>query len=42
MCWSTGREPIAQPPGNETLARPKRASKGPSARMLARMVFTSS
>jgi hypothetical protein len=42
MCWSTGREPMAQPPGNDTLAVPKRASSGPSTMMLARMVFTRS
>jgi hypothetical protein len=42
MCWSTGREPMAQPPGSDTRAWPKRASSGPSARMDARMVFTSS
>ena len=29
MCWSTGREPMAQPPGSETVASPKRASSGP-------------
>ena len=40
MCWSTGREPIAQPPGSETQASPKRASSGPSTRIEARMVFT--
>ena len=42
MCWSTGREPIAQPPGKDTLARPKRASNGPSANTEARMVLTNS
>ena len=42
MCWSTGREPIAQPPGNETSAAPNLASKGPSTSTEARMVFTSS
>ena len=42
MCWSTGREPMAQPPGSDTRAWPKRASSGPRARMEARMVFTSS
>src|SRR3990167_1890184 len=42
MCWSTGREPMAQPPGSDTRARPKRASNGPSTRMDARMVLTSS
>src|ERR1035441_8266639 len=38
----TGRAPIAQPPGSETSARPKRASSGPSTRIEARMVLTSS
>ena len=42
MCWSTGREPIAQPPGSDTSAAPKRASSGPSTRIEARMVLTSS
>src|SRR5690349_7170017 len=42
MCWSTGREPIAQPPGNETSASPKRATSGPSTRIEARMVRTRS
>src|SRR5574343_450068 len=42
MCWSTGRLPMAQPPGSDTLASPKRASVGPSTRIEARMVFTSS
>jgi len=41
-CWSTGRRPIAQPPGSETRASPQRASSGPSARIDARIVFTSS
>src|SRR5712691_3558239 len=41
-CWSTGRRPIAQPPGSDTLARPQRASSGPSTSTEARMVFTSS
>src|SRR6185503_1148840 len=40
MCWSTGRSPIAQPPGSDTRASPQRASSGPSARIDARMVFT--
>ena len=39
---STGRAPIAQPPGVDTRAWPKRASSGPSARNDARIVFTSS
>jgi hypothetical protein len=42
MCWSTGREPMAQPPGSDTGASPKRASSGPSTRIDARMVLTSS
>src|ERR1700712_2636963 len=42
MCWSTGREPMAQPPGSDTVASPKRASSGPSTMMLARIVLTSS
>ncbi|CFN70142.1 Uncharacterised protein [Bordetella pertussis] len=42
MCWSTGRWPIAQPPGRLTRAWPKRASSGPSTRIEARMVLTSS
>src|SRR5262245_57552359 len=41
-CWSTGRAPIAQPPGNDTRARPVRASSGPSTRTDARIVLTSS
>src|SRR3989344_2835952 len=42
MCRSTGREPMAQPPGKATSASPKRATIGPSTRIDARMVFTSS
>ena len=38
----TGRAPMAQPPGSDTSALPKRASSGPSTRIDARMVFTSS
>ena len=41
-CWSTGREPMAQPPGRLTCASPKRARVGPSTRIEARMVFTNS
>ena len=37
----TGRAPIAQPPGSDTSAVPKRATNGPSTRIDARMVFTS-
>ena len=48
MAWSpatwmfTGRAPMAQPPGNDTSADPNRATSGPSTRIDARMVFTSS
>ena len=42
MCRLTGREPMAQPPGSDTLASPKRATSGPSTRMEARMVLTRS
>ena len=42
MCWSTGREPMAQPPGSDTRAWPKRASSGPSTRIEARIVLTRS
>ena len=42
MCRSTGREPIAQPPGSETSASPCFASSGPSTSTEARMVLTSS
>ncbi len=48
MAWSpatwmfTGREPMAQPPGSETSALPNRASSGPSTRIEARIVLTSS
>src|ERR1700738_1199516 len=38
----TGRAPIAQPPGSDTSARPNRATSGPSTRIAAPMVFTSS
>ncbi len=41
-CKSTGRAPIAHPPGNETRAAPTRAIKGPSVSTDARIVFTSS
>ena len=37
-----GRAPMAQPPGSETRARPLRATSGPSTRLEARIVFTSS
>src|SRR5678815_3000595 len=39
-CWSTGRCPMAQPPGSDTRAWPVRASSGPSTSTEARMVFT--
>ena len=42
MCWSTGREPIAQPPGSDTTAAPWRATSGPNTRIEARIVLTSS
>ena len=42
MCWSTGRAPMAQPPGSDTRASPQRASSGPSTSIEARMVLTSS
>ena len=41
-CRLMGRAPMAQPPGIETRARPQRATSGPSTRLDARMVFTSS
>ena len=37
---SIGLVPIAHPPGNETLAWPNLASKGPSTNIPARIVFT--
>ena len=33
---------MAQPPGNDTSASPKRATKGPNTRIEARMVLTKS
>ena len=39
---STGRVPMAQPPGSETLASPQRPSSGPSTQKLARILETSS
>jgi hypothetical protein len=42
ICRLTGREPIAQPPGNDTSASPKRATSGPSTRIEARIVLTRS
>ena len=42
MSRSTGRVPMAQPPGSETLASPKRASSGAITQKLARMRETSS
>src|SRR5438067_2159638 len=41
-CWSTGRRPMAQPPGSDTRARPQRARSGPRTSTEARMVFTRS
>jgi hypothetical protein len=40
-CRSTGRVPMAQPPGSDTRAWPQRASSGPSTQKLARMRETS-
>jgi len=37
-----GRAPMAHPPGNETRARPQRATSGPRTSVEARMVLTSS
>ncbi len=42
MCRSTGRIPIAQPPGSDTRASPNRATSGPSTRIDARIVLTRS
>ena len=39
---STGRVPMAQPPGSDTRASPMRASRGASTQKLARMRETSS
>ena len=39
---STGRVPMAQPPGSDTRASPMRASKGASTQKLARIRDTSS
>ena len=41
-CMSSGREPIASPPGSATFARPVRASSGPSTQIDPRMRRTSS
>ena len=41
-CRSTGRAPMAQPPGSETMAWPSRASIGPSTRIEARILRTMS
>ena len=41
-CWSTGRAPMAQPPGQRHPRPPKRATSGPSTRIEARIVFTRS
>ncbi|COS71362.1 Uncharacterised protein [Streptococcus pneumoniae] len=40
ICCSIGRLPIAQPPGNATIACPKRANKGPITKILARILLT--
>ena len=42
MCKSTGRVPIAHPPGKETLTLPYLANKGPSTNMEARILRTCS
>ena len=42
MCMSSGREPIASPPGSATRARPVRASSGPSTQIEPRILRTSS
>ena len=42
MCRSTGLAPMAQPPGIDTRAWPKRASSGPSTRIVARIRRTMS
>jgi hypothetical protein len=42
MCRSIFLEPMLQPPGIATLARPNRASSGPSTRIDARIRLTSS
>jgi hypothetical protein len=42
MNRSTGRVPMAQPPGSETRASPMRASNGPITQKLARILETSS
>ena len=39
---STGRVPMAQPPGSDTFASPMRASSGPTTQKLARIFETSS
>ena len=42
MNRSTGRVPMAQPPGSETRASPMRAKSGPITQKLARILETSS
>jgi len=43
LMWrSTGRAPMAQPPGRDTSALPKRATMGPSTRIEARIFLTRS
>ena len=42
MSRSTGRVPMAQPPGSETLASPMRASSGAITQKLARILETRS
>src|SRR4051794_16784742 len=41
-CMSSGREPMASPPGRATFARPVRASSGPSTQIDPRILRTSS
>ena len=42
MSRSTGRVPMAQPPGIDTLASPMRAKSGATTQKLARILETSS
>ena len=41
-CMSSGREPMASPPGSATFASPVRASSGPSTQIEPRIRRTSS
>ncbi|SCU51576.1 Uncharacterised protein [Staphylococcus aureus] len=40
MCCSIGLLPIAQPPGNATIACPSLANRGPITKILARILLT--